>query len=108
MSTLAPANTNETPPSDLVAFDFRSPDKMAREQVRSLEVAHETFARRWGTVLTNSLRALVHLELVGVQQITFEDYLRSMPNPVVLGVVDLAPLPRSEERRVGKECRSRS
>lgn len=93
MSTLAPANTNETPPSDLVAFDFRSPGKMAREQVRSLEVAHETFARRWGTVLTNSLRALVHLELVGVQQITFEDYLRSMPNPVVLGVVDLAPLP---------------
>lgn len=41
MSTLAPANTNETP-SELVAFDFRSPGKMAREQVRSLEVAHET------------------------------------------------------------------
>src|SRR5690606_11515985 len=93
MSTLAPAQPSESPTSELVTFDFRNPGKMAREQVRSLEVAHETFARRWGSVLTNTLRALVHLELVGVQQLTFEDYVRSMPNPVVLGVVDLPPLP---------------
>ncbi|HEX7098639.1 MAG TPA: flagellar motor switch protein FliM [Acidimicrobiia bacterium] len=93
MTTLAPAQPSEASTSELTTFDFRSPGKMAREQVRSLEVAHETFARRWGSVLTNTLRALVHLELLGVQQLTFEDYVKSMPNPVVLGVVDLPPLP---------------
>src|SRR5690606_36635702 len=77
----------------VTSFDFRSPGKMAREQVRSLEVAHETFSRRWGSVLSNSLRALAHMELIGVQQLTYEDYVRSMPNPVVLGVVNMAPLP---------------
>lgn len=91
MSALAAAENRED--QSLATFDFRSPGKMAREQVRSLEVAHETFARRWGSVLTNALRSLVHLELVGVQQLTFEDYLRSLSNPVVLGILDLAPLP---------------
>lgn len=90
---------NDTPAllsSDaMTTFDFRSPGKMAREQVRSLEVAHETFSRLWGSILTNTLRSLVHLDLVGVQQLTYEEYIRSMPNPAVLGVVNLPPLPGS-------------
>lgn len=94
MTTLAPAHPHDNPSSrQVTSFDFRSPGKMAREQVRSLEVAHETFSRRWGSVLSNSLRALAHMELIGVQQLTYEDYVRSMPNPVVLGVVNMAPLP---------------
>src|SRR5690606_42131782 len=92
MTTLAPAQPSEASTSELTTFDFRSPGKMAREQVRSLEVAHETFARRWGSVLTNTLRALVHLQLVGIKQLTFVDYLRSMPKPGVLGAVDIPPL----------------
>lgn len=86
-------NSKAVPAAPLKTFDFRSPGKMAREQVRSLELAHETFARRWGSVLTNALRAVVHLDLAAVQQLTYEDYVRSMPNPVVLGVVNLPPLP---------------
>lgn len=86
-------NSKAVAATPLTKYDFRSPGKMAREQVRSLELAHETFARRWGSVLTNALRAVVHLELAAVQQLTYEDYVRSMPNPVVLGVVSLEPLP---------------
>ena len=74
-------------------FDFRSPGKLAREYVRSLEVAHETFARRFASGLTNALRSVVHLELAGVQQLTYEDYSRSTPNPTVMGVIGLPPLP---------------
>lgn len=94
-TTLTAASMRDvaTSADDMTTFDFRSPGKMAREQVRSLEVAHETFARLWGSVLTNTLRSLVHLELIGVQQLTFEEYVRSMPNPVVLGMVGLSPLP---------------
>ncbi|MEX1004691.1 MAG: FliM/FliN family flagellar motor switch protein [Acidimicrobiia bacterium] len=74
-------------------FDFRSPGKLAREYVRSLEVAHETFARRFASGLTNALRSVVHLELTAVQQLTYEDYSRSTPNPTVMGVIGLPPLP---------------
>lgn len=95
MTTLTATETPSAsfPAGEMATFDFRSPGKMAREHVRSLEVAHETFARLWGSILTNTLRSLVHLDLIGVQQLTYEEYVRSMPNPVVLGVTGLSPLP---------------
>lgn len=74
-------------------FDFRSPGKLAREHVRNLEVVHETFARRLGSALTNALRAVVHLELAASQQLTYEDFARSIPNPTVMAVIALPPFP---------------
>jgi flagellar motor switch protein FliM len=74
-------------------FDFRRPSKFGREHVRVLEVAHETFARRFASGLGGALRGLVQLEPIAIDQLSYNDYIRSMPNPNVLAVVDLPPLP---------------
>ncbi|GBE23875.1 flagellar motor switch protein FliM [bacterium BMS3Bbin02] len=74
-------------------FDFRNPSKMAREHVRRLELTHETFVRSMGNELSNLLRTMVRLELMSIDQITYDEYIRSTPNPSVITQISLAPLP---------------
>lgn len=75
------------------AYDFRRPTTFAREHVRSLAVAHEVFVRRFASGLNGALRTVVQMEPVSVEQMSYDDYIRSMPNPTVLTTVGLAPLP---------------
>lgn len=82
-----------SPPRGPVPFDFRRPSKFAREHVRSLEGLHETFARRFATSIAHALRATVQLRPVAIEEITYENYIRSLPNPSVLVLVALRPLP---------------
>ena len=65
-------------------YDFRRPTTMAREHVRALEVAFETFARQWSTLLLTRLRQPSQVALVGVEAITYDDYVRSLPTAGVL------------------------
>lgn len=74
-------------------YDFRRPTTFAREHVRSLAVAHEVFVRRFASGLNSALRTVVQMEPVSVEQMSYDDYIRSMPNPTVLTTVTLAPLP---------------
>ena len=75
------------------AVDFRRPSKFGRDHVRSLEVAHEVFARRFASALGGALRALVQMEPVSIDQVSYDDYTRSMPNPNLVGVVTFPSLP---------------
>lgn len=74
-------------------YDFRRPSKFGREHVRSLEVAHEVFTRRFSSGVGAAMRTMLQLEPVSVDQVSYDDYIRSMPNPSVLTVVSLPPLP---------------
>ncbi|MDF2521643.1 MAG: flagellar motor switch protein FliM, partial [Clostridia bacterium] len=42
--------------------------------------------------LSGFLRALVQIEVISVDQLTYNEFTNSMPNPSVLGIVDFAPL----------------
>ena len=74
-------------------YDFRRPTTFAREHVRSLAVAHEVFVRRFASSLNSALRTVVQMEPVSVEQMSYDDYIRSMPNPTVLTTLTLDPLP---------------
>jgi flagellar motor switch protein FliM len=74
-------------------FDFRRPSKFGREHVRSLESLHESFGRRLAGLMTHALRCLVQLRFVSADELTYENYIRSLPNPSVLTLVTLDPLP---------------
>lgn len=91
------------PATDVAAFDWRRPSKFGRDHVRALENAHDVFARRVSSSLGSTLRALVQVESVGIDQLTYDDYVRSLPNPNVLAVLGLPPLagPAVLEMNVG-------
>lgn len=73
-------------------FDFRRPNKFSREHVRALAIVHETFARQIGTVLSTSLRAVSQVSVASVDQVSYDDYINTSPNPSLLTIVSLEPL----------------
>ncbi len=72
-------------------YDFRRPDKFSREQLRTLQMLHETFARLAGTSLSAFLRTPVAIDLISLEQVPFDEYLRSI-NTSVFTIMSLPPL----------------
>lgn len=75
-----------------LTYDFRRPNKFNREHVRSLQIANETFARQFTTVLSTTLRSVSQVSLKQVNQYTYDEYIRNIPNPSYLAVLSLPPL----------------
>jgi flagellar motor switch protein FliM len=73
-------------------YDFRRPTKLSREHVRVLQIAQEAFARQATTILTTFLRAGARLELVGIEQFSYDDYVVTLPNPVYISTFSLEPM----------------
>lgn len=81
-----------TRPAKVSTYDFRRPNKLNREHVRALEIVGETFARQLTTVLGTSLRTGVTTSMDDISQYTYDEYVRELPNPTLLTVLDLPPL----------------
>lgn len=73
-------------------YDFRRPNKFSKDQLHTLQVIYETYARSLGTFLSAQLRAVVQVEILSVEQLTYEEFIRSIPNPTILNIFSLFPL----------------
>jgi flagellar motor switch protein FliM len=73
-------------------YDFKRPDKFSKEQIRTVSIMHETFARLTTTSLSANLRSLVNVHVASVDQLTYEEFIRSIPNPTTLAVINMDPL----------------
>lgn len=73
-------------------YDFKRPDKFSKDQIRTLYMLHENFARLLNTYLSAHLRTIVHIDVVSVDQLTYEEFIRSLPNPSVINVFQMRPL----------------
>lgn len=72
-------------------YDFRRPDKFSKEQLRTLHMLHETFARHAGTSLSAFLRSPVSIELIALEQKPYEEYMRGI-NSSVFTIMSMPPL----------------
>lgn len=75
-----------------VPYDFRRPTKLSRQHARVLEITYETFCRQWATLLSSTLRTTVQVELDGIQQYSYDEYVVSLAVPSVMAVFDPQPL----------------
>jgi flagellar motor switch protein FliM len=83
-----PADTDKT----LSLYDFRRPDRVSKDQMRTLQNLHEGYARQFSTTLTNFLRTFVEIELVSVDQLTYSEFVMSISNPSCIYVFKMEPL----------------
>jgi len=73
-------------------YDFRRPDKFSKDQLRTLQIIHESFSRGLATYLSGYVRAIVEGEVVSVVQSTYDEFVRSLTNPTLIGVFSMTPL----------------
>jgi flagellar motor switch protein FliM len=76
----------------LQPFDFRAPHNLSREQLRALQMVHDTASRRMTTVFATSFRVPVQVSVAGIEQMPWDSFSSSAPDPTYLAVVALEPL----------------
>ncbi|MBQ7454308.1 MAG: flagellar motor switch protein FliM, partial [Selenomonadaceae bacterium] len=64
-------------------YDFRRPDKFSKDQIRTLYMLHESFARMLNTYMSSHLRTLVNVDVASVEQLTYQEFVQSLANPSV-------------------------
>jgi flagellar motor switch protein FliM len=77
--------------SDVQVYDFRRTDRIARDQIRAINMLHESFARSISASLSAYLRAYVVVNLVSVEQISFTDFTNCLPSPTSLMTLGIKP-----------------
>jgi flagellar motor switch protein FliM len=73
-------------------YDFRNPQKIAKDQLRTLEIIHDNFGRFFQTFLSGYLRAPVKISVVSVEQIAYSEFINAISNPAFLNIIDVSPL----------------
>lgn len=73
-------------------YDFKRPNKFSKDQIHTLQVIHENFSRLLTTFFSAHLRTVVQLNVLSVEQLTYEEFVRSIPNPTILNIITLEPL----------------
>lgn len=82
----------ETREKKISVYDFRRPKKFAKDQLRTLQIIHENFARLMGSYFSGILRTYCQIDLVSVEPQTYGEFINSLPDPVVLGIIEFRPL----------------
>jgi flagellar motor switch protein FliM len=78
---------------NIKAYDFRRPDKFSKDHIRALQMLHEAFARLVASSLSAYLRAAIQVHLVSVEQTLYDEYIQQLPNPTMINVISMEPLP---------------
>ena len=73
-------------------YDFKRPDKLSKEQIRTLEMIHDNLSRIFTTTLSTKLRSMVNFEVVSIEQLAYSEFINSLPEPTILGINKLEPL----------------
>lgn len=75
-----------------VTYDFRRPDRVSKEQLRSLHLLHDRFARNVSASLSAYLRTVTDISIVSVEQLTYAEFLMSLPDPTAFYALTLSPM----------------
>jgi flagellar motor switch protein FliM len=73
-------------------YDFKSPQKFSKEHIRTLELIYDNYSRIISNYLTAQVRSNVKVKIESVEQITYEEFIHSVPNPTILTIFKMPPL----------------
>jgi flagellar motor switch protein FliM len=72
-------------------YDFRRTDRIAKDQLRTIHVLHENFARSLASSLSAYLRSYIVVNLISVEQLSFMEFTQSLPSPTSLIALAMKP-----------------
>jgi len=76
----------------VVAYDFKHPNRVSKDQIRTLENIHDNFGGHLGSVMSGIFRAVVDIELMSVDQITYSEFIMSLVSPSCSYTFTMAPM----------------
>src|SRR5579864_6784742 len=73
--------------ADVALYDFKRPERVAKDQMRALEALHEGFGRNLGAALSGYLRTIVEVSVTHIEQLTYSEFIHSLPNPTCFNLL---------------------
>ena len=80
------------PAKAAVTYDFRRPDRIPKEQLRSIHLMHDFLSRNLASSLGAYLRAYITVSLVSVEQISFGEFQQYLPTPTSISNISMKPM----------------
>src|SRR5580700_11730144 len=88
---LRDSSEEDDPAKRALPYDFRRPDRIAKDQLRAIHLLHENFARSLAASLSAYLRAYVAVNLVSVEQLSFMEFTQCLPSPTSIILLGMRP-----------------
>ena len=78
--------------ASVVGYNFRRPDRVTKDQIRSLHFLHDRFARNVSTSMSAYMRVVTDVTILSVEQFTYSEFLMSLSDPTAFYAVSMRPL----------------
>ncbi len=76
----------------VVIYDFKRPNRVSKEQLRAIKGIHDKLARNLASQISSIMRSIVEIRLHSVDQMTYGEFLMSLPSPTSFNVFSIKPL----------------
>lgn len=92
--TVAATEVNLHPeePKQVIIYDFKRPNRVSKEQLRAVKGIHDKLARNLASQISSIMRSIVEIRLHSVDQMTYGEFLMSLPSPTSFNVFSIKPL----------------
>lgn len=80
------------PSRQITLYDFKRPNRVSKEQLRAFRGIHDKMARSLSSQISAIMRSIVEITLHSVDQMTYGEFLMSLPNPTSFNVFSMKPL----------------
>ncbi len=76
----------------ITSYDFKRPERVGKEQMKTLQTMHEGFGRKFAAGLSTMLRTVVEVKLTNAGQLTYSEFIFSLDNPTCFNLIRAEPL----------------
>ncbi|KEA46086.1 flagellar motor switch protein FliM [Campylobacter mucosalis] len=76
----------------IIIYDFKRPNRVSKEQLRAIKGIHDKLARNLASQISSVMRSIVEIRLHSVDQMTYGEFLMSLPSPTSFNVFSIKPL----------------
>jgi flagellar motor switch protein FliM len=87
-----PAPNSKVDNRNVSLYDFKRPNRVSKEQLRAFRGIHDKMARSLSSQISASMRSIVEITLHSADQMTYGEFLMSLPSPTSFNVFSMKPL----------------
>ena len=72
-------------------YDFKSPKKFTKEQLKAMDGLYETFSRMLASYFSGLLRTVCEINVVQIEEQRYYEYNNALPDTALVGLVEMRP-----------------
>ena len=76
----------------IALYDFKRPNRVSKEQLRAIRGLHDKLSRGLASTISAVMRTIVEVQLHSVDQMTYGEFLMSLPSPTSFNIFSMKPL----------------